>query len=130
MWLAAGRTDMRRGVDGLAAAVRERLAQDPFEGHLFVFRGRRGDLLTILWWAGQGLCRFAKRLETGRFIWPASAEPAPAEAGGKVAITPAPLSLLREGIDWRMPQRIPVFGPRSSPGQALETGAGRLRAAK
>lgn len=68
VWLAAGRTDMRKGFDGLAAAVQERLAQDPFEGHLFVFRGRRGDLLKILWWDGQGLCLFAKRLEKGRFV--------------------------------------------------------------
>jgi transposase len=65
VWLAAGRTDMRKGFDGLAAAVQERLAQDPFGGHLFVFRGRRGDLLKVPWWDGQGLCLFAKRLEKG-----------------------------------------------------------------
>jgi transposase len=98
VWLAAGRTDMRKGFDGLAAAVQERLAQDPFEGHLFVFRGRRGDLIKILWWDGQGLCLFAKRLEKGRFVWPSP-------AAGKVAITPAQLSMLLDGIDWRMPQR-------------------------
>src|SRR3954453_15732147 len=92
--LAAGRTDMRKGFDGLAAVVQERLAQDPFEGHLFVFRGQRGDLLKILWWDGQGLCLFAKRLERGRFVWPSPAD-------GKVAITPAQLSMLLEGIDWR-----------------------------
>jgi transposase len=56
---------MRKGFDGLPAAVQERLAQDPFCGHLFVFRGRRGDLLKVLWWDGQGLCLFAKRLEKG-----------------------------------------------------------------
>jgi transposase len=98
VWLAAGRTDMRKGFDGLAAAVQERLAQDPFGGHLFVFRGRRGDLLKVLWWDGQGLCLFAKRLEKGRFVGPSPAD-------GKVAITPAQLSMLLEGIDWRMPQR-------------------------
>ena len=98
VWLAAGRTDMRKGFDGLAAAVQERLAQDPFGGHLFVFRGRRGDLLKVLWGDGQGLCLFAKRLEKGRFVWPSPAD-------GKVAITPAQLSMLLEGIDWRMPQR-------------------------
>jgi transposase len=70
VWLAVGRTDMRKGFDGLAAAVQERMAQDPFCGHLFVFRGRRGDLLKVLWWDGQGLCLFAKRLEKGRFVWP------------------------------------------------------------
>jgi len=68
VWLAVGRTDMRKGFDGLAAAVQERMAQDPFCGHLFVFRGRRGDLLKVLWWDGQGLCLFAKRLEKGRFV--------------------------------------------------------------
>ena len=57
-----------KGFDGLAAAVQERMAQDPFCGHLFVFRGRRGDLLKVLWWDGQGLCLFAKRLEKGRFV--------------------------------------------------------------
>jgi hypothetical protein len=68
VWLAVGRTDMRKGFDGLAASVQERMAQDPFCGHLFVFRGRRGDLLKVLWWDGQGMCLFAKRLEKGRFV--------------------------------------------------------------
>jgi len=98
VWLAVGRTDMRKGFDGLAAAVQERMAQDPFCGHLFVFRGRRGDLLKVLWWDGQGLCLFAKRLEKGRFVWPSPAD-------GKVVITPAQLDMLLEGIDWRMPRR-------------------------
>jgi transposase len=70
VWLAVGRTDMRKGFDGLAAAVQERMARDPFCGHLFVFRGRRGDPIKVLWWDGQGLCLFAKRLEKGRFVWP------------------------------------------------------------
>ena len=89
---------MRKGFDGLAASVQERMTQDPFCGHLFVFRGRRGDLLKVLWWDGQGLCLFAKRLEKGRFIWPSPAD-------GKVTITPAQLGMLLEGIDWRMPRR-------------------------
>jgi transposase len=93
VWLAVGRTDMRKGFDGLAASVQERLAQDPFCGHLFVFRGRRGDLLKVLWWDGQGLCLFAKRLEKGRFVWPSPAD-------GKVIITPAQLGMLLEGIVW------------------------------
>jgi transposase len=92
---------MRKGFDGLAAAVQERLAQDPFEGHLFVFRGRGpsahgldpwgGDLLKILWWDGQGLCLLAKRLEKGRFVWPLPVD-------GTVAITPAQLAYLLEGL--------------------------------
>ena len=95
VWLAAGRTDMRKGFDGLAAAAQDRLTQDPFSGHLFVFRGRRGDLIKVLWWDGQGLCLFAKRLEKGRFVWPSPAD-------GKVMITSAQLGMLLEGIDWRM----------------------------
>lgn len=98
VWLAAGRTDMRKGFDGLAAQVQQTLADDPFGGQLFVFRGRRGDLVKALWWDGQGLCLFAKRLERGRFVWPAAAD-------GKVVVTTAQLSMLLEGIDWRMPRR-------------------------
>ena len=105
VWLAVGRTDMRKGFDGLSSLVQEKLAQDPFCGHLFVFRGRRGDLLKVLWYDGQGLCLFAKRLEKGRFVWPSPAKPAPAKAGGKVVISPAQLGMLLEGIDWRMPRR-------------------------
>jgi transposase len=98
VWLVAGVTDMRRGFDGLAAIVQERLADDPFGGHLFVFRGKRGDLVKLLWWDGQGLCLFAKRLEKGRFIWPQASD-------GAVHLSAAQLSMLLEGIDWRRPSR-------------------------
>ncbi len=98
VWLAAGATDMRRGFDGLARQVQQTLEQDPFSGHVFAFRGRRGDLLKLLYWDGQGLCLFAKRLERGRFVWPAAKD-------GVVTLTPAQLSMLLEGIDWRMPAR-------------------------
>ena len=98
IWLVAGVTDLRRGFDGLAAQVQTTLNANPFCGHLFLFRGRRGDRIKILWWDGQGMCLFAKRLEQGRFIWPR------VEAG-KIALSPAQLSMLLEGIDWRTPQR-------------------------
>jgi transposase len=98
VWLAAGATDMRRGFDGLARQVQQVLGQDPFGGHLFVFRGRRGDLIKVLFWDGQGLCLFAKRLERGRFVWPQA-------KNGVVTLSPAQLSMLLEGIDWRMPAR-------------------------
>ena len=98
VWLAAGQTDMRKGFDGLAALAQSALTQDPFSGHLFVFRGKRGDLLKILYWDGQGFCLFAKRLEKGRFIWPMTKE-------GAVTLTSAQLSMLLEGIDWRAPLR-------------------------
>lgn len=101
VWLACGVTDMRKGFDGLAALVQLALAADPFCGQLFVFRGRRGDRLKILWWDGDGLCLFAKRLERGRFVWPQAAD-------GTVHVTPAQLSMLLEGIDWRRPVRTQV----------------------
>ena len=66
VWLAAGVTDMRRGFNTLASQASTVLAEDPYSGHLFVFRGRRGDLLKIIWWDSQGACLFSKRLEKGR----------------------------------------------------------------
>ena len=98
VWLAAGVTDMRKGFNGLSALVQDVLKQDPFSGHLFVFRGRRGDLIKVIWWDGQGACLFSKRLERGRFVWPSPTT-------GKVSLSPAQLSMLLEGIDWRMPER-------------------------
>jgi hypothetical protein len=74
VWLAAGVTDTRKGFTGLSALVQNALASNPFCGHAFVFRGRHGDLVKLLWWDGTGLCLMAKRLERGRFIWRASAE--------------------------------------------------------
>lgn len=110
VWLAAGVTDMRKGFDGLAMRgtpsrerdgnpmVQQQLGQDPFSGQLFVFRGKRGDLVKVLAWDGQGPCLFAKRIEKGRFVWPQAKD-------GAVSLTPAQLSMLLEGIDWRMPIR-------------------------
>ncbi len=98
IWLAAEVTDMRHGFASLAAQVEATLQLDPFSGHLFVFRGRRGDLIKMIWWDGQGACLFAKRLEKGRFVWPSAKD-------GRVAMTPAQLAMLLEGIDWRAPQR-------------------------
>ena len=98
VWLAAGHTDMRKGFDGLAMLVQETLKRDPHDGQLFVFRGKRGDLIKLLWHDGQGMCLFAKRLERGRFIWPAT-------VGEAVTITAAQLGYLLEGIDWRAPIR-------------------------
>lgn len=70
VYLALAPVDMRKGYDGLAASVQQILKRDPFSGHLFLFRGKRGDRLKALWWDGGGLCLFAKRLEKGRFVWP------------------------------------------------------------
>ena len=98
IWLACGHTDMRRGFDGLSSQVQQQLGQDPFAGALYIFRGRRGDLIKILCWDGQGLCLFSKRLENRRFIWPQARD-------GSISLTAAQLSMLLEGIDWRMPAR-------------------------
>ena len=68
VWIAAGVTDLRRGFTGLSALVQTKLEQSPFSGQVFVFRGRRGDLIKVLWYDGDGLCLFAKRLERGRFV--------------------------------------------------------------
>ena len=98
IWMAAGATDMRCGFQGLAAKVQAVLEDNPFGGDVFVFRGRRGDTLKVLWSTGDGLCLFAKRLEAGRFVWPQA-------DGGKIHLSQAQLSMLLEGIDWRAPRR-------------------------
>ena len=98
VWIAAGITDLRKGFDGLAAQVQGTLSRDPFAGHLFVFRGRRGDMIKVLWWDGDGLCLLAKRLERGRFVWPRA-------ESGAIHLSAAQLSMLLEGIDWRRPER-------------------------
>src|ERR1700686_4124747 len=97
VWVATGHTDMRRGFPSLARLVQESLKKDPHAGDLYVFRGRRGDLIKIIWHDGQGACLFTKRLERGRFLWPSLAD-------GVVTISVAQLSYLLSGIDWRMPK--------------------------
>ena len=101
IWIAAGVTDLRRGFTGLSGMVQTALQENPFSGHVFVFRGKRGDLIKLLWWDGDGLCLFSKRLENGRFVWPQA-------SSGTVHLTPAQLSMLLEGIDWRRPKRTHV----------------------
>ena len=98
IWIVAGVTDMRRGFVGLSGMVQTALQEQPFSGDVYIFRGRRGDLIKVLWFDGDGLCLFAKRLEKGRFIWPQA-------INGTVSLTPAQLSMLLEGIDWRRPVR-------------------------
>lgn len=93
VWLAVGRTDMRRGMNGLALQVQEGLGRDPHAGDLFVFRGKRGDMLKIIWHDGLGMSLYAKRLEKGRFLWPTPTD-------GVVAISSAQLAYMLEGIDW------------------------------
>ena len=89
VWIATGHTDMRRGMNGLSLLVQEDLKRDPHAGDVYLFRGRRGDLVKCLWHDGLGLSLYAKRLERGRFLWP----------------TTAGEGYLLEGIDWRNPQQ-------------------------
>ncbi|PRX19606.1 transposase [Paraburkholderia sp. BL18I3N2] len=98
IWIAAGVTDMRSGFPALAAKVQSALEDNPLGGDVFIFRGRRGDLVKILWATDDGLWLLAKRLSHGRFIWPQA-------EGGKIFLTSAQLSMLLEGIDWRQPRR-------------------------
>lgn len=97
VWLASGPTDMRRGMNSLALQVQQVLNLNPNGGDLFVFRGKRGHLLKVLWADGLGLSLYIKRLERGRFIWPSP-------VGGVVPISGAQLAYLLDGIDWRLPQ--------------------------
>jgi transposase len=96
IWLAAGKTDMRKGMNSLALHVQERLSRDPHAGDLFVFRGKHGDKLKIIWHDGLGMSLYMKRLERGTFIWPNPVD-------GVVAISAAQLSYMLSGIDWRNP---------------------------
>jgi len=98
IWIAAGVTDMRCGFQGLAAKVQTALEENPLGGNVYIFRGRRGDLVKIPWATEDRILLLAKRLEQGRFIWPKA-------DGGKVHRSSAQLSMLLEGIDWRQPRR-------------------------
>jgi transposase len=98
IWLVAGVTDMRKGMDSLCALVQTALAENPFTGQLFIFRGRRGDRVKVLWHELDGLCLYCKRLDRGHFVWPQA-------TSGSVLLTSAQLSMLLEGIDWRRPER-------------------------
>jgi transposase len=99
--MAVGYTDLRKGLDGLAVLVEQVLEKDPFSGHMFVFRGKRADMIKVLFWDGNGLCLFTKRLEEGRFAWPVASE-----HGLTVTLTAAQLSMLLEGLDWQKPERV------------------------
>jgi transposase len=96
VYLACGVTDMRNGLNGLEALVKGMDLCVPGSNAVFVFRGKRSDRVKLLWWDGQGLCLFYKRLEAGKFIWPVT-------QNGTARLSKAQLSMLLEGIDWRRP---------------------------
>jgi transposase len=89
---------MRKGMNSLTTMVQGGLGRDPHGGDLFVFRGRAGHSVKVLWYDGLGCSLYIKRLERGRFIWPSPAD-------GVVSISPGQLGYMLEGIDWRHPQK-------------------------
>ncbi len=98
VYLACGVTDMRSGMDRLATLVQQSLGANPFDGAVYLFRGRKGRLVKALWHDGLGLCLFVKRLEHGHFPWPMTPI-------GSVTLSPAQASLLLEGLEWRAVRR-------------------------
>ena len=123
VWLAAGVTDMRCGIDSLAARVHGVLSEDPYSGHVFAFRGRRGDLIKVLWSDGDGMCLLTKRLERRRFVWPQA-------ESGSISLSSAQLAMLLAGIDWRRPERTRQLAPegqdREGRGSRDSDRAGRM----
>jgi transposase len=87
VFLACRPVDLRNGFDGLAAKAQQVIGADPFSGHLFIFRGKRGDYFKGLYWDGSGMWLIAKRPEKGRFVWPPVVD-------GAMTLTPAQFSLL------------------------------------
>jgi transposase len=104
IFLAVEPADMRKGFDGLAQLVRERIAEEPLSGHLFVFRNRRRDRVKILYWDRDGLALWYKRLEKGTFRFPEA-------QGGRVEVTPAEMAAVLEGIDLSRARRLPRYAP-------------------
>ena len=97
--VASKPVDFRKGMDGLAALVKEQLRSDPFSGAIYVFRAKRADRVKLIWWDGTGLCLLAKRLEDGKFRWPKIED-------GVMRLTAAQLQALLEGLDWRRVQTV------------------------
>ena len=110
IYVAAQPVDIRKAMDGLSAAVREILRQDPMTGHLFAFRNRRGDRMKILYWDRSGYCLFYKRLERGTFRLPVEVD----AHATHVEMDAADLWLMLEGIDLRGARRRPRWDPRES----------------
>lgn len=119
VWIAGGVTDMRRGMNTLALQVQEGLGRDPHAGEIFCFRGRRGDLVKILWHDGVGMSLYLKRLEAGKFIWPVS------QSGEAVQVSAAQLGYLLEGEEGSGNSPVDCF-PRRKTG-AIRAGPNALQ---
>ena len=105
VFLACQPIDLRAGFDGLAAKAQQIIGADPFSGHVFIFRSKRGHYLKGLYWDGSGLCLFAKRLERNKFVWPPIVD-------GTLTLTPAQLALLIQAMDWHA-EVDPILGQRT-----------------
>lgn len=103
IYVATRPVDFRKAHDGLAAAVKDIVGQNPFNGAIFIFRSKRADRIKILAWDGTGLTLIHKRLEGRRakFVWPQVRD-------GVIRLSPAQFSALFEGLDWRLvrPERV------------------------
>ena len=86
--------DFRKGMEGLAALVREAMGADPFCGTVYVFRAKRADRVKLIFWDGTGMVLVAKRLEDGKFRWPGVQD-------AIMRLSAAELQALLEGLDWR-----------------------------
>lgn len=86
--------DFRKGHDGLAAVVQQQLGLDPYSGLVAIFRSKRADRVKVLFWDGSGLVLAYKRLEDGKFVWPAISD-------GVMRLSRAQYEALIEGLDWR-----------------------------
>ncbi|MEM1149921.1 MAG: IS66 family insertion sequence element accessory protein TnpB [Pseudomonadota bacterium] len=106
--IATKPVDFRKGHDGLAAVVQNELGLDPHSGIVVVFRPKRADRVKILTWDGTGLVLAYKRLEDGRFAWPAIND-------GVMRLSRAQFEALFEGLDWRR-----VWGMRARRPSAAE----------
>jgi transposase len=95
IYVAAGRTDMRKSFDGLAAAARDVIGLDPLSGHLFCFTNRARNRLKVLYWDRSGFWVFAKRLERGTFSWPAIGQ----DGERRVEMSYERFALLLGGLD-------------------------------
>ena len=107
VFIATEPIDFRKGMDGLALAVQERFGQDPFGGAIFVFRSRRADRVKVLAWDRTGMVLVHKRLDAGRFVWPALRD-------GVVRVSPAQFAALFEGLDWRLVRPAPARRPEAA----------------
>jgi transposase len=105
IFLATSPVDLRKSIDGLAALVNDILAQDVFSGHVFVFRGRRGDRVKVLVWDRNGFVLYYKRLERGHFKFPVG------DTGAR-ELEATHLALLLDGLDLELAARAPRWHPR------------------